>query len=305
MRRIILLVILFTLVFAGAAAAYAQDNALGYACPGAPIPRLIAGQQGRVTPGLPNVLRSQPGRGWNSAVIGEIPGGGVFTVLAGYAAQCADGMWWYYVSYNGLAGWTAEGANYGEYWTEPLGAGTYCYQSVRLVPGQRGRVTPGLPNLLRTQPYRGGGSAVVGQIPGGAVFDVLYGYAAQCGDGMWWHYVSYNGVAGWTPEGDGYATYWTEPHHGGSGTDVCGNGLPPRLTAGQWGRVTPGLPNTLRAWPALNAPRTGRVPGSMGFYVMSGPQCADGMVWWQVDYNGVTGWTAEGRWGTYWLEPWY
>ena len=70
--------------------------------------------------------------------------------------------------------------------------------------------------------------------------------------------------------------------------------------------MLPGLPNAVR-----NAPGTGsgsvvigEIPGGGGFSVISGPQCGnDGRTWWQVNYSGVTGWTAEGEGGAYWVEP--
>jgi hypothetical protein len=83
----------------------------------------------------------------------------------------------------------------------------------------------------------------------------------------------------------------------------CPGTLPSRLTVGQLGRVTPGDPNNLRAAPSLQAQLLGQIPGSGVFTVLSGPQCADGMAWWEVDYNGLRGWTVEGRGDTYWLEP--
>jgi uncharacterized protein YraI len=85
-----------------------------YSCPGAPPIRLHVGEQGRVTPGVPNKLRNAPGL--SGAEIGNIPGEGVFTVTGG--PHCADGFTWWQVNYNGTVGWTASG-NSSEYWVEP------------------------------------------------------------------------------------------------------------------------------------------------------------------------------------------
>ncbi|MBN1965441.1 MAG: SH3 domain-containing protein [Anaerolineae bacterium] len=84
-------------------------------CPGAPPSRLAVGGQGRVLlTTTPNNLRDQPATG---TILGQIPPGGAFTVLAG--PQCAAGLAWWQVDHNGTVGWTAEGDS-GGYWLEPL-----------------------------------------------------------------------------------------------------------------------------------------------------------------------------------------
>jgi hypothetical protein len=35
---------------------------------------------------------------------------------------------------------------------------------------------------------------------------------------------------------------------------------------------------------------------------LAGPVCGENLAWWQVDYNGLVGWTAEGQGNEYWLE---
>jgi hypothetical protein len=88
------------------------------------------------------------------------------------------------------------------------------------------------------------------------------------------------------------------------GATTCPGFLTSRLVVGGTGRVTPGLPNNLRAAPDSASERLARIPGGAGFRVLSGPQCDPaGIAWWQVEYNGVTGWTAEGQGGEYWVEP--
>jgi uncharacterized protein YraI len=46
-----------------------------------------------------------------------------------------------------------------------------------------------------------------------------------------------------------------------------------------------------------------QIPSGGTFTVLAGPTCANGMNWWQVNYNGTVGWTAEGDASGYWLEP--
>lgn len=84
-------------------------------CPGVLPSRLVVGQQGRVTPGDPNNVRSLPSTSGDR--LGQIPAGGVFTVLDGPA--CAEGYAWWLVDFEGLMGWTVE-ATATEYWLEPI-----------------------------------------------------------------------------------------------------------------------------------------------------------------------------------------
>ncbi len=79
---------------------------------------------------------------------------------------------------------------------------------------------------------------------------------------------------------------------------------PTRLSVGQQARVIAGgLPNNLRAAPLIGATRIGQIPPAGVFDVLDGPQCASGYRWWQVDYQGTIGWTADGDTDSTWLEP--
>lgn len=78
---------------------------------------------------------------------------------------------------------------------------------------------------------------------------------------------------------------------------------PPRLTVGGQGRVTPGLPNKVRSAPSTSAAAIGSIPGEAVFAVIGGPRCADGYLWWQVNYNGLIGWTASGTGSEDWVVP--
>jgi hypothetical protein len=84
---------------------------------------------------------------------------------------------------------------------------------------------------------------------------------------------------------------------------TCPGLLVSRLAAGGQGRVLPGDPNNIRAGGYLDADQIGEIPTGGVFTVLSGPICADDMAWWWVDYDGLTGWTAEGQGKVYWLEP--
>ena len=82
-----------------------------------------------------------------------------------------------------------------------------CSLVSRLVIGETGRVLPGPANNLRSTSSASG--QLLGQIPGSETFTVLEG--PVCGENniVWWR-VSYNGVTGWTGEGQD-STYWAEP----------------------------------------------------------------------------------------------
>ncbi len=195
----------------------------------------------------------------------------------------------------------------------PTQAQTYCMTvPSRLMIGAQGVVTPGLPNVLRDQPVPGGG-AILAYIPASGVFTVVDG--PECNNGITWWQVDYDGVIGWTPEGQ-WSTYWTEPAVDSEVTASPAAAtaptttttptqclLAPRLTVNAPAQVTPGLPNRVRVAPTFAGRVLGLIPGGGVFTVLSEPECADGVYWYQVDYNGLIGWTAEGRNTTYWLAP--
>lgn len=260
-----------------------------------PAPRLSRGGSGQVTPGLPNLIRTQPRRGADSVILGQIPGTGVFSVLDGPVCD-SEGRYWWQVTYQGITGWTPEGEG-GFYWLQPYGTTPppACTLAPRLTIGSTAYVLPGLPNLIRSQPRRGAGSAILGQIPGSGIFTVTGG--PQCdSEGRYWWQVNYRGIVGWTAEGES-ATYWVAPFG-------CPASPAPRLAPGMVARVTPGLPNRLRSGPGSNYGEISQIPGTGVFTVLSGPQCGpEGWSYWRVQYGGLIGWTAEGDGGVYWLEP--
>jgi hypothetical protein len=85
----------------------------------------------------------------------------------------------------------------------------------------------------------------------------------------------------------------------------CTGFLPSRLPLGGQARVTPGQPNRVRREPTTGSPVVGQIPGEGIFTVLEGPVCdpANAIAWWRVDYQGMTGWTAEGQGSDYWTEP--
>lgn len=86
---------------------------------------------------------------------------------------------------------------------------------------------------------------------------------------------------------------------------ACDGFLPSRLFPGGTGRVTLGTPNRLRQYPGIDAPIIGEIPGGAQFTVIGGLVCdvLEGIAWWEVEYNGQRGWTAEGQGSEYFVEP--
>jgi len=67
-----------------------------------------------------------------------------------------------------------------------------------------------------------------------------------------------------------------------------------------------GIPNTIRASPSTAAEQLGTAqPGRRFDRVIEGPACNEGYTWWQVEIDGVIGWTAESNGATdeYYLVP--
>lgn len=74
------------------------------------------------------------------------------------------------------------------------------------------------------------------------------------------------------------------------------------LHAGVVAQVTPGLSNRLRSGPGLGYGVLGTIPPGNPLSIISGPSCSDGYTWWQVNYQGTVGWTAEGNGNEMWIE---
>jgi uncharacterized protein YraI len=89
----------------------------------------------------------------------------------------------------------------------------------------------------------------------------------------------------------------------GNNSQECSLAPLPRLSVGGKGRVTPGLPNKIRSGPNKAETMIGAMQPGDTFSVIGGPVCHDSLRWWQVSYNGLNGWSADGQGSEYWLEP--
>ncbi|MFN8529557.1 MAG: SH3 domain-containing protein [Anaerolineae bacterium] len=82
-----------------------------------------------------------------------------------------------------------------------------------------------------------------------------------------------------------------------------GVAVQPQLRVGGTGQVTPGLPNTIRQQPNTGSTVVGLIPPQGIFNVLQGPVCSSGFIWWQVSYNGMTGYTVEANGSDYYVVP--
>ncbi len=179
----------------------------------------------------------------------------------------------------------------------------------RLAIGGQGRVTPGSSNRIRDAASTSG--TQIGQIPAGGVFDVLEG--PNCVDGFLWWRVSYEGVEGWTVEGNA-SGYFVEPVDAnatpaatapiGAVAAACppGTALEPRLVTGMQGRLVGNTPSRVRKLPSTTADQIAQIEPIDVFTVGIGPFCTNGINWWQINLNGIVGYTAEGQGDEYFVE---
>ena len=84
--------------------------------------------------------------------------------------------------------------------------------------------------------------------------------------------------------------------------------LRPRIAVGKANARIPAgrQPNRLREEPGITAAQIGEIAsGQTVDAVLDGPACKENYVWWQVQVDGMTGWTAESdvRANVYYIEP--
>jgi len=94
----------------------------------------------------------------------------------------------------------------------------------------------------------------------------------------------------------------------GTTGDICpGSPTPGRLAVGMLASVTPGgVANRVRDNPSKQSGAIiGYMPPGTNFLVIGGPTCDpdDQIRWWQINNNGLIGWTAEGEKEEYYLAP--
>jgi hypothetical protein len=186
------------------------------------------------------------------------------------------------------------------------------------------------PNRVRSEPVKGDNT--IAQIYPGETVKVLEG--PVCADGLiFWKVENANipDGSGWTAEGD-KTDYWMEPLQTPFPTLTnsptvqitsttkpstpiptiadkdCAKGWT-KLSAGMYAKVSGSendSPNRVRSEPIMGDNTIAEIdPGGI-VKVVSGPVCADGLVFWKVENSTIpngSGWTAEGDKSDYWLEP--
>ena len=91
-----------------------------------------------------------------------------------------------------------------------------------------------------------------------------------------------------------------------SNTPLCSGTPKSQVGIGSTARVTftDGTPTRIRKQPGTSAKIIGRIPEGTRFLIVGGHTCSDGYTWWNIELgNGTRGWMAEGKGGTYYLEP--
>lgn len=92
----------------------------------------------------------------------------------------------------------------------------------------------------------------------------------------------------------------------GTTTDGCFGSPPTRLTQelnpAMNAVVLPGDANNIRD--EVGGSVIGKIPAGFGMLITGEAKCdANGIRYYPIEYDGITGWTAEGQGNDYWLEP--
>lgn len=172
----------------------------------------------------------------------------------------------------------------------------------RLIVGQTARVIVeggNTANRIRSQATASAGQ--VGSIPPGDEFAVIDG--PICADGYAWWMVDYDGLIGWTAEGDA-ARYWLEPL---GGAPVIVPTAPPMgvlYVGGQATVFTADEGLKLRDATNTNSNILENMPSGIVVTLLEGPVSANGYVWWRVlSPSGREGWSVESADGIETLIP--
>jgi serine/threonine protein kinase len=160
----------------------------------------------------------------------------------------------------------------------------------------------GSPNGLRSSPDTSNDDNLIGEALQGDVLEVIDG--PRCDRGwILWKVLTEEKKQGWTPESDG-DDWWFEVINSRS---VCTGAPDTRLQIGDHAHVAvePPLANRVRKKPSKKGTIIGNIQPGDRMEILDGPECNNQWVWWYVraERTGLSGWTAEGKAGEYWLVP--
>jgi serine/threonine protein kinase len=104
-------------------------------------------------------------------------------------------------------------------------------------------------------------------------------------------------------------TPWPTPTSWPTPTLAQCSALPSRIFTEMGARTTllPAVPTSVRQSPGLSSPILRSIQPGQTFWVLAGPQCANNILWWQIEGTDASGrwagWIGEGQVSTYWIEP--
>jgi len=170
-----------------------------------------------------------------------------------------------------------------------------------MAPGEAARVMAG--GGLNMRDRASGKGKLIGRVAQGAVVTLVAG-PSQADNYTWWQIDNGAGQVGWvaagTPEDP-----WLVPDKK-SGPAAGGGKLVNRaVKLGDRVQVTTQGNQflSIRETPGKNAALAARVLSGTQFTVRGGPVKQDGLVWWQLEGDKVSGWAAEGDGTDRWLTP--
>jgi hypothetical protein len=173
--------------------------------------------------------------------------------------------------------------------------------SATLAPGQSARVTAG--GGLNMRDVASSKGKLLGRVLQGTVVKIVAG-PTQAENYAWWQIDNGAGQVGWVAAGPAEDP-WLAPEQP-SATATSGGKLVNRaIQLGDRVQVTTQGNQVLsvRETPGKNAALAARVLAGTQFTVRGGPTKQDGLVWWQLEGEQVSGWAAEGDGTDRWLTP--
>jgi len=85
---------------------------------------------------------------------------------------------------------------------------------------------------------------------------------------------------------------------------ICAPAPPSRLILHERARVSLADPRPLnmRDGPGTSHPVIAQIPASGVLYVLEGPTCGQNYAWYRIEFQGLSGWIAEGDDRAYFVE---